>query len=86
MAFKQIRVGQLYFQFRKFRSYRLWLTNYISDFLKKEGIDVYRQDFNIDPKIYWSLNDAPDRIGITEIKHIEGLYAFWDSLLVRFPI
>jgi alpha-galactosidase len=24
-------------------------------------------------------------VGISEIKHIEGLYAFWDSLLVRFP-
>jgi alpha-galactosidase len=23
--------------------------------------------------------------GISEIRHIEGLYAYWDSLLVRFP-
>jgi len=64
---------------------RLWLTNYISGFIKKEGIDYYRQDFNIDPKSYWKDNDTPDRIGISEEKHIEGLYAFWDSLLVRFP-
>lgn len=64
---------------------RVWLTNYISDILRKEGIDNYRQDFNIDPKPYWELKDKPDRIGISEIKHIEGLYAFWDSLLVRFP-
>jgi len=64
---------------------RLWLTNYISDFLKKEGIDYYRQDFNMNPMPYWEANDKPDRIGITEIRHIEGLYAFWDSLLVRFP-
>jgi alpha-galactosidase len=34
---------------------------------------------------YWELSDAPDRIGMSEIRHIEGLYAFWDSLLVRFP-
>jgi len=64
---------------------RLWLTNYISDFLKKEGIDYYRQDFNFDPMPYWEKNDKPDRIGISEIRHIEGLYAYWDSLLVRFP-
>jgi alpha-galactosidase len=64
---------------------RLWLTNYISDFIKREGVDYYRQDFNIDPKTFWKLNDTPDRIGISEAKHIEGLYAFWDSLLVRFP-
>ena len=64
---------------------RLWLTDYISNFLKKEGIDYYRQDFNFDPKPYWEANDTPDRIGISEIRHIEGLYAYWDSLLVRFP-
>jgi len=62
-----------------------WLTEYISDFIKKEGIDYYRQDFNFDPMPYWEANDKPGRIGISEIKHIEGLYAFWDSLLVRFP-
>jgi alpha-galactosidase len=62
-----------------------WMTNYITDFIKKEGIDYYRQDFNFDPKPYWDASDAPDRIGISEIRHIEGLYAFWDSLLVRFP-
>jgi alpha-galactosidase len=64
---------------------RLWLTDYISDFIKKEGIDYYRQDFNFDPQPYWEKNDKPDRIGISEIRHIEGLYAYWDSLLVRFP-
>jgi alpha-galactosidase len=66
-------------------SARIWLTDYISEMLKKEGIDYYRQDFNFDPKPYWDASDAPDRIGISEIRHIEGLYAFWDSLLVRFP-
>jgi alpha-galactosidase len=64
---------------------RLWLTSYISDFLKKEGIDYYRQDFNFDPMPYWKANDQADRIGISEIRHIEGLYAFWDSLLDQFP-
>ncbi len=62
-----------------------WLTDYISEFIKKEGIDYYRQDFNFDPMPYWAANDKPDRKGISEIRHIEGLYAFWDSLLVRFP-
>lgn len=62
-----------------------WMTNYISDFIKREGIDYYRQDDNVDPMNYWECNDKPGRIGIHEIKHVEGLYAFWDSLLVRFP-
>jgi len=64
---------------------RVWLTDYISGFLKNEGIDYYRQDFNFDPMPFWEANDKPDRIGISEIRHIEGLYAYWDSLLERFP-
>ncbi len=62
-----------------------WMTNYISDFIRREGVDYYRQDDNVDPMNYWEFNDEPNRIGIHESKHIEGLYAFWDSLLVRFP-
>ena len=62
-----------------------WMTNLIGTIIKNEGIDNYRQDFNINPMPYWEANDKPDRIGISEIRHIEGLYAFWDSLLVRFP-
>jgi alpha-galactosidase len=64
---------------------RLWLTDYISNLIKSEGIDYYRQDFNFDPLPYWEFMDKPQRIGISEIKHIEGLYSFWDSLLARFP-
>lgn len=64
---------------------RSWMTNYICNFIEKEGIDYYRQDFNFDPAPYWDLTDKPNRIGITENKHIQGLYHFWDSLLERFP-
>jgi alpha-galactosidase len=62
-----------------------WLTNHISDMIRKEGIDIYRQDFNMDPLPYWEKSDQPQREGISEIRHIEGLYAFWDTLLARFP-
>lgn len=64
---------------------REWLTNHIDKMLVEEGIDVYRQDFNMDPLDYWRANDAPDRQGITEIRHIEGLLMFWDELLRRHP-
>ena len=64
---------------------RLWMTNHISDIIKNEGIDYYRQDFNMDPYPYWNAYDKPGRTGISELRHIEGLYAFWDSLLARFP-
>ncbi len=64
---------------------RRWLTDYISAFLEKEGIDLYRQDFNFDPLPFWQANDSSDRIGMTEIKYVEGLYAYWDELLARHP-
>ncbi|MBE6667468.1 MAG: hypothetical protein E7607_04060 [Ruminococcaceae bacterium] len=48
-------------------------------------IDWYRQDFNFRPLPYWRSKDTENRKGITEIKHIMGLYRLWDTLLERFP-
>ena len=64
---------------------RKWLTNHVDRLLTEQGIDLYRQDFNIDPLSYWRANDAPDRQGITEIKHVTGYLAYWDELLRRHP-
>ena len=64
---------------------RAWITNHISNFIRTEGVTVYRQDFNFDPSPFWQAMDAPDRIGIAEMKHIEGLYAYWDALLAQHP-
>jgi alpha-galactosidase len=62
-----------------------WLTEHISGMIEDSGIALYRQDFNMDPLPFWRANDEPDRQGISEIRHIEGLYAFWDELLRRHP-
>jgi alpha-galactosidase len=64
---------------------RQWLTDYISELIRKHGVGLYRQDFNFDPLPYWRAADAPDRQGMTEIRYLEGFYAFWDALLDRFP-
>jgi len=64
---------------------RRWLTEHLSQMIEKEGISVYRQDFNMDPLPYWRSADPPDRQGMTEICHIEGLYRLWDELLQRHP-
>jgi alpha-galactosidase len=45
------------------------------------GIDIYRNDRNTCPIMYWQKADTPDRQGITEIRQIETLYRFWDTLL-----
>lgn len=64
---------------------RAWAIELISDLIRDNGIDCYRQDFNMAPLEYWRRRDAPDRQGMTEIRHIEGLYACWDELRRRFP-
>lgn len=62
-----------------------WLTNHISNFIQTEGVTIYRQDFNFDPYPYWQAMDTANRVGIAEMKHIAGLYAYWDALLARNP-
>jgi alpha-galactosidase len=62
-----------------------WLVNRFDTILTDEGIDFYRQDFNMDPLPHWRGNDAPDRQGITEIRHVEGYLALWDELVRRHP-
>lgn len=64
---------------------RKFLTDFISARIDEFGLGCYRQDFNIDPLRFWQAADAPDRQGLTEIRYIEGLYAFWDELLARHP-
>jgi alpha-galactosidase len=64
---------------------RQWLTDHVSKLITAQGIDLYRQDFNMDPLDFWRKNDAPDRQGITEIHHITGYLAYWDELLRRHP-
>jgi len=64
---------------------REWFIEHVSDMIKELGITVYRQDFNFDPLPYWNSADSSDRRGITQIRHIEGLYSFWDELRKRYP-
>ncbi len=64
---------------------RTWLTEHVDRLLNEQGIDLYRQDFNIDPLAYWRSNDASDRQGITEIRHVTSYLAYWDELRRRHP-
>ncbi len=62
-----------------------WITKLIGDYLEREGIDHLRVDFNINTLSYWRENDASDRIGINEIRYVEGLRKFWAAIRKRFP-
>lgn len=59
--------------------------NTLADLFEELEVDCYRQDFNMSPLPYWRASDAEDRQGISEIKHIMGMYRLWDALLERFP-
>jgi alpha-galactosidase len=62
------------------------ITDLVSDLIRSACVTCYRQDFNflLVPALFGGA-DAPDRVGMAEIRHIEGLYAFWDELLARHP-
>jgi alpha-galactosidase len=53
--------------------------------IRENGVDVYRQDFNLNPLDYWRLNDAPGRKGYTENRYITNLYRLLDALRSEFP-
>lgn len=64
---------------------RDWLVEHVDGLIREQGIDLYRQDYNIDPLRYWREADAPDRQGVTENRYVSGYLAYWDELLRRHP-
>jgi len=64
---------------------RQWMTDHVDRLIREEGIDLYRQDFNLGPLGYWRSSDEPNRLGLHENMHVQGYLAFWDELLRRHP-
>ena len=62
---------------------RKWLTDHVDRTIREQGIDLYRQDFNMDPLGCWRGSDGPDRQGIAENLHVQGYLAYWDELRRR---
>ena len=74
-----------------------WILNYgnegafnyaltmLSDAIRTLNMGCYRQDFNTGLTGFFEGEDEPDRRGITEIRHICGMYRLWDTLLAQFP-
>lgn len=61
-----------------------WLTEHVTHHIKEQGLDLYRHD-GPPPLKYWRANDAEDRQGISEIRHVEGYLRYWDELRRRHP-
>lgn len=62
-----------------------YIFSTLCSLIDKIGIDCLRQDFNFEPLEYWRSADGEHRRGVTEIKHICGLYKLWDALLEVYP-
>lgn len=64
---------------------RAYFLDLLARFMSLRGFGMYRQDFNVDPLLFWQHHDAPDRQGVTEMHYVAGLYDFWDALAERWP-
>ena len=72
---------------------RGWAIDMVSDMVTEANLSWYRQDFNTLPARFWAAADANSssrnggvaRAGLSEAKHIAGLYQFWDTLVGRHP-
>jgi alpha-galactosidase len=62
-----------------------WAKSNFSKMIKEYTVDIYRNDFNIQPLHHWRNGELPERQGINEIKHVMGLYDLWDTLLKECP-
>ena len=64
---------------------REWITRRVNELIKSEAIDLYRQDHNIRPLMFWRAGEEVDRQGITENHHCTGYLRFWDDILAANP-
>jgi alpha-galactosidase len=66
---------------------RDYMTRYLKAAIRQYGVDVLRIDFNIDPLAAWEASNSrhPERVGLAEIRSVEGLYRLWDELRAEFP-
>ena len=62
-----------------------YVCNLIEGYVKNLDLSCYRQDFNVELTEYFKAYDEENRRGITEIKHIMGMYKMWDYILEKFP-
>jgi alpha-galactosidase len=62
-----------------------WAKDKFSNMIGNIGIDIYRHDCNIYPLLAWQNADSFEREGILEIRHVMGLYDYFDTLLADHP-
>ena len=64
---------------------RKYIADLVSEYAKTIGLSCYRQDMNFKPGAAFKAADGKDRVGVSEIRHVMGLYEVWDEILRRNP-
>ncbi|MCY2995379.1 MAG: NPCBM/NEW2 domain-containing protein [Planctomycetota bacterium] len=66
---------------------RKFMTDYLNAAIKEYKLTGLRIDYNIDPLGAWQSMNATDanRVGMTEIRYVEGVYQMWDDILKANP-
>jgi alpha-galactosidase len=66
---------------------RRYMTDYLNTAIQAYKLTGLRIDYNIDPLSYWQFMDAmdPNRVGMAEMRYVEGLYQMWDEILKANP-
>lgn len=67
---------------------REFMTRYLDAAVKDYHLSCIRFDYNFGAVLpYWQFVNGkdPDRVGISEIRYVEGLYRMWDDLLRANP-
>ncbi|MBP5273854.1 MAG: alpha-galactosidase [Abditibacteriota bacterium] len=63
-----------------------YITEFMDRCIKEWGIDIWRTDIGYTlGGIKKMEQETPDRVGILEIRQVEGLYKLWDALLKNNP-
>lgn len=65
-----------------------FVYSFLKTNIQEYSIDCLRIDNAVNYDALWNVLDernGPDRLGIAEIRYVEGLYALWDKLLQEFP-
>lgn len=62
-----------------------WVRNMLDQYIREYEIRYIRYDFNIDPLPYWQRHDQSNRRGVTQLRHIQGLYAIIDWVREHHP-
>jgi len=66
---------------------REYMTQFLIAAVREYRLGCLRIDYNLNPLPFWQFvnEQDPDRVGMAEIRYVEGLYRMWDDILAACP-